>query len=296
MSNLDGINFFPEKSITEVLRKNIYSFLTYGLLEIGGFINGEAVLSAVSATGISPNTLYQGGKDDWVWEQNISLKFGGGSQPLSVTGIRINNVTYPTGSMFSGSYYGIDYNQGQVVFTSGLSDVQTISVARSLRYISVYDNNDFQDKEMTYDWINNNSIFNQIERMYLPAITFDITSKKTLRGLHLGSRSKIIDANIEFNVFATSKSDLDKITDLLYMLEEKTIKLYDPSSAPKPLNYKGELINSTLTYPYLIENYPFEVPAARFMQNARVDRVIKKSSPILRNRVNISLELDFNPK
>lgn len=299
MSNLEGIQFYGDPTLEDIILHNIISFISYGLLEVGGYYSislgqqnylgqDESQLYPVSGQGITPYTIYKDRKNDWVWEQGIALKFSGGTQPIVPTGITINGVSTSTG-------YYIDYNKGQVVFNSPRSSSDIIKVPHTLRAISVYPAEENDYRFLSADWAKTSTtgVENLTYKAYLPCMSINITDFQTVRGKELGSRGKVTKCNLQFDMYATNSYELRKMTNFIYFMETKCVTFFDYKNAPKPLNYRGEIINSGSIWSNLIQNFP--LGEGRFQENCIITKIINNDLPYLRARARISIEFDTYP-
>lgn len=310
MSNLDGINFYGDRSITEVIEHNVIDFMRYGLLEVGAFYNistgqldyngnDESILKPLSRPDITGYTMYGGKKNDWVWESGINLKYDGGSQPIRPSGIFVNGVFYATGTTIEGTGYFHDYSRGRVVFDNPLPSSYVVTCPHTLRWVQVYSDTGPEYKSLVYDWmdrVQSSGTINKIDHhAYLPAVFVGLNGYRTLRGTHLGNRTKLIRAEMEFNVLANNAMEAKKIADFCHLLEEKHITAYDPNTAIKPLDYEGRLVNPTGTWVYLTNNYPYTNPGIHFSSDARIQRIRSELLPIYRYKITVGLEMDVFP-
>jgi hypothetical protein len=307
MSNLDGINFYGDPSTSEILIKNLISFIDYGLLEMGAYQNipkdktnyANVDISAVrpvSATGFTNYRVWRGLSHHWVHESNVTLKFSSGTTPLIASGIYFNNTFYPTGSTITGTGYYIDFSRGQVVFANPVPSNSSVQVPRSERAVHVYPTDSNEFRKITDGWLvaNATGVYDSnLSRAYLPAVFVDIRSFETVRGTELGSRGKSTQAEISFEIFSQNGYELNKLIDVLYMLETKTVELFDVKNSPSPLNYRGELVRPDVNYRYLVTNY--KLSEARFDEEAFTYKVPNMEAPLFRGRVTIPLRLDVYP-
>jgi hypothetical protein len=307
MSNLEGILFYGDWTIEDIVNVNLIDYFKYGLLQIGGYYNitrnkldyqnkDLSQLRPVLIPGISNYTVFRGNKHDWVWESNIDLKYSSGTQPISITGIVVNNTVYATGASINSTGFYIDYSRGQVVFGSSLSSGTLVQCPHTLRGVNIYpiDSNEYRDLEYEWNKVSNSSgITNFQEKAYLPAIFIGIEGFRTVKGVELGSRAKVSNFNIEFNIIASNSYELKKLIDICYFLETKTIPLYDWRTTPRPLNSRGELIYPTGNWKTLTENYL--MARARFNEDFAVTKIRNSKLPISRARARISLQTDLFP-
>jgi hypothetical protein len=301
MSNLDGIKFYGDPSLEESVVQNLISFFKHGLLEMGAYYTittgqldyqgqDQSRLRPLFATGISNYKIYRGSKHDWVWEQNITLKYDGGSQPTVPTGVFVNGVGVTTG-------HYIDFSRGQVVFTNVQPANTVVQIPHTLRGVQVYPYESDEFRQIAYGWMdktqNSSGVYDYGYKAYLPAIFIHIADSTTDRGLELGSRAKLSRLETEFHIFSANAYELRKLCDICYMLEEKGILLYDIKNVPKPLNYSGQLVNPSSTYPNLVSTYA--TGYGWFDQDADIHKASNNKVPLYYGRVSISLLVETYP-
>lgn len=303
MSNLNGTNNLGEYGLEDQILYNVMTFMRYGLLELGGYQNittglldqngnDQSRLYPVSKKGSTDYTIYTDVKHDWVWEPSVSLKTSGFiGQPIIPTGILVNGVATTTG-------YFIDYAGGRVVFADPQLPATIIQIPHSRRTIQTYPQDSNEYRKLVYDWADRASVtglqHTNENYAYLPALFINVKGYETIRGTEQGSRDKFIKANLEFDIFTTNPFDRKKITDICYMLETKAFWMYDVNRAPFPLNYRGELNPSGLTWPDLVVQYGLS-RTARFREDFRSSKINDQVLPLMRSRAYIGLEMDVVP-
>lgn len=307
MGYLDGVDFYAEYSIEDQITHNVINFLTYGLLEIGAYYNinkgqldskgqDASLLRSVSVPGIANNRVWQGQKHNWVWESGIQLSFAGGTQPIAISGIYVDNVFVANNSAYAGTGWYIDYPRGCVIFAYPIGANSTVQVPHTERHLNVYstDTQFYRDVVGFYQDRSNYTMAGSgldgmkfANKAYLPAI-FVSTNINGSVPIEIGSRSKMAKADIEFHVFAVNPSDRKKATDLCYNMEEKSIIVFNLNTIPHPLTVSGTIYPSSFIYPYLQNNYSNGV--ARFGGNAKVLKRSDVVLPIQYGKVSIPIE------
>lgn len=306
MSNLEGINFWGDWCLEDIILYNVISFVKYGLLEVGAYVNidkGQVnylghdlsrLNPVVGVTGYTDYTIYKGAKSDWIWESNIQLKSTGVAQPNVPSGIFINNAFYPTGVIASGNSYILDFSRGQVVFNSGRSASDTVQVPHSVRLVDVHPKESQEYSQLLSNWnqaVGTGNIDSIRPQTYLPAMFVDVNQLDTTRGLQQGNRAKVSSIGIEFTAVSTSPFDLRKLSSTCYFLETKSFNLYNLANIPFGLDYQGRLINPSAVWPVLSASGLYQ---GRFQENARMSK-LNMSNPLFGRRMNISLEIDTFP-
>ena len=311
--NIQGMNFYGDNTLEDIVLDNIKEYFRYGLLEVGAYINIDKdqtdrngndisrLFPVSNRPGVTDGTIYKSRKDDWVWESNITLKASGGSEPYVPSGIYVNNVFYATGTDVSGIGYILDFRQGRVVFDSALPSGSIVQCPHTERYVSVYDSDSYEGRELVRQWqdvaTNSSGTIDSFgAKAYMPCIILELANYRTIKGLQIGSRAKVVNANLELNIFADSPANRKRLTDICYLLENQAFNLFDVNTIPSPLNNNGELINPDSDWKTLSTDYRIDQDIARFAQNARVQKIRSGIVPIFRSRVRISLEIDVAPR
>lgn len=303
MSNLEGLSFYGEYSLQSQILHNLSSFLKYGLLELGSYYNvrttnNASVMRPQLINGLTNYSIWAGSSNNWIWEQNITLKFASGSQPIPISGLHFNGNFYPTGTTINGTGFTIDYSRGRVLFDKPISSGSSVKVEHSLRAVQIYISDNTEYRDIVVNWLNRtdaSGISDFASKVYLPAILIDVTNYRTIKGYELGSRNKETRAAIRFDVIAAGPIEQNKISDFLYMMEDKAFISYDLNSAPFPLNISGALTNaSTGTWPVITARYPG--PLFQFAQDAQMNKLKNNLLPISHSRVNIGLNVIVAPR
>lgn len=254
-----GVTNIGYAHITDQLNNNIVSLVDYGLLCLGGFMTvnfnqsyayggNHSSLRLSNDSRYTRGRVWESARSNWVWEQNIEY----GQQPISISGIYVNNVFIPNNS----GYY-IDYPKGRVVFDQAISATSTVSLEYSYRYYNVYNskvpffqylmNDSFSQSSPEYTQYGSGawSIFSD-SRAQLPAIFPYVVDRRKWEPKQLGGGTYCIQ-DIIFYCFAESETDRDKIIDILSSQEEKKIFFYDKNlinaATGYPLNFSGKLVN-----------------------------------------------------
>lgn len=303
MSYLDNITYYTEYTHEDYIVRNVMEMLSYGLLEMSAFVNisrgqfdelGNDVskLRMVGGQGIINNTRY-GSLRPWVWETGVSMANSNAPSPISISGIYCNNNFYPTGTKVLGTGYHVDYRYSHIVFEYPVTG--TIQVNRSEKTVGVYSSDsqvyhqllrgyrtqaDYNISGSGYDLIN----FNAMSQ--LPCVIVNLAGYNS-KALEIGSRAKMNSAKISFDIFSREASDRKRLSNLIYMLEDKSFKSYDIKRASGHLNTNGSLSIHAKTYPELCT--AFSKPDIKFMRDARLVKS-DKYLPLGYANVSISVE------
>ena len=301
--NWEAANFYGEYTLQSQILHNLASYIKYAALEVGAYYNirlnnNASALRPQIIDGFVNYSVWAGSANNWIWEQNIALKFSSGSQPIPISGLYLNNTFYATGTSINGTGFTIDYSRGRVIFSNPVANTNSVKIEHSLRAMQVYTSDNTEYRDIVINWLGRSDVsgindFNS--KVYLPAILIDVTNYKTIKGYELGARTKQTRANIRFDVITTTPYEQNKIVDFLYMMEDKTFISYDLNSAPSPLNISGALsINSSGTWPILTERYPGSL--FQFVQNADFNKLKTNLLPINHARLNLGLDIIVSPR
>lgn len=308
MSNLDGIQYYGDHTLEHILTHNVIQFMRYGLLEIGAYYNvttgmvgpngqDHSRLHPVGVTGLTPYTVYAGAKPDWVHE-SFTVKSSGVATAIIPSGILFNGTFVATGTAVSGTGYYIDFSRGQVVFNNPVPSGSVVQCPHSDRWVSVYpkESQEYYKLVSSLDWFgtagSSGVSLSAEQKAYMPCLFISVPSYDTIRGMHLGSRAKVANAQICFDIFATNGNERAILQDVCYFLETKPLPILDYKSAPRALNYQGQLV-SGVTWGTL--NPSYRMGLARFREDAKVSKPARDNLPLKYGKVSIGLEVDIIP-
>ena len=272
-----GVDSLYQNMYLGVVEENIKSFLDYGFLNIGGFINVNIPTSGLYNTtfhklkpttdpGYPSNTVWQTPKKEWVWESGISYN---GVSPNSITGIIINGsgCPAPTGNSIYG--YSLDYNNGRVYFNKAVSPGVNMELAYSYRWCQVVKSSNNQNwKTLQNLAYQPDSQINQASsgvyaieanhRIQMPSIVIEPIARNVTNPYELGSLVSSRQQDILCHIFTENINDRNTIMDILRMQREKPVVLYDikkiVSSGLYGLNANGSQNISGLNYGQIVEN------------------------------------------
>lgn len=176
-TGFSGVSSVGDHLYMSQIENNIKSFLDWGFLNIGGFINvsrpqnniyGNAPtkLKPTEDPNFATGQVWQTMRKDWIWEENIVYsicKYNTVepsptpsicptyvedydpcpselieySSPILITGIYINSVFYPLNTI--GQYsYKVDYINSRIIFNSPVATTLDIQMEYSYRWVQVY--------------------------------------------------------------------------------------------------------------------------------------------------------------
>lgn len=273
-----GVTSIGEKLQLAQIENNIKSFLDWGFLHIGGFINVTkpqtniygnplAKLKPVEDPNYQTGQVWQTMRKDWVWENDITYtKDLDDASPIPITGIYINNNLYPLNTIGQYSYL-VDYINSRIIFNSPVSTSLNIEMEYSYRWVQVYNyDNARWWQQLQYKTDNNLEHFNQLgkgdfsilsnNRIQLPAIIIESIARGLSKPFQLGDKSLIMKQEILLHIVAENMADRNTIIDILRLQQDKFIRLYDTNLVIKnnvqPFNINGSLNSNRLNYNDLI--------------------------------------------
>ncbi len=295
MSNLEGVVFYPQDSMEDIIISNLTEFLRQGLLEMGAYYNvGTGNLIPLVASGHNFQ-YYYGRKPQWIWE-DFTPKSTGLVDPVSISGILVNGVFVSTGTAYNGTGYIIDYPRGRIVFDHPLPSGTSVAAPHSYPHVTIYPQDSEASRKIQDDYFTMQPSGNPTlsSKIYLPTILVGVEGQNTISGSQLGSRDKITDFTIQFDILANNNWDADKLKDILTNLENKSFYFYNSNIAPKNFNSDGSLKSTAAIWSELSNDYPYRGPV-RFKEDARVSKFKRISTQLWHNRVRISLEIFVSP-
>lgn len=272
-----GDNFY-----ISCVENNLKSFLDYGFLNIGAFVNVDMPTSGLYGQsfhtlknsvdpGHQNNRVWQTPKKDWVWESGIVYN---SISPTPISGLFVNNSYYPAPSGSGSITYSLDYTNGRAIFNSSVSASSKVEMAYSYRWCQVTTASSSQGvkylQQFTYEpnrSINtNNKGDNAIvanARLQMPAIVIETIPKNKDTPFELGSFVSLREQDILLHIYTENINDLNIIMDILRLQKEKTLQLYniksvvsnqkyglnaDGSKNINGLSYKDILLDSNLLW------------------------------------------------
>jgi hypothetical protein len=277
--NVSGIG---DNYLINQLEDNLKSFLDYGFLNIGAFVNVNiptsglyggvfSDLKSTSQPGYKDNQIWQSFKKDWIYETGISYN---SYSPNIFSGVVVNNTFYPAPTGSGSIKYSVNYPLGQIIFDKPISSNSSVKANYSYRWCQVYksssDNSWKELQELTYQpspEINykNSGTYNigSNHRIQMPAIVVEPVARSYSQPWQLGATNFMIDQDILLHVFSENKIDNNKIVDILRLQKDKNIILYDTNklvnSGVYAVNYDGSLNSLRIPYHLVLENYKWKL-------------------------------------
>lgn len=273
-NRLKGVTSISNTTFMNALETNLKTFFDWGFLGIGAWTDVEitsptlfggdySVLRRVNDPAFTAGTVYEGVRKDWAWEVDVDYDDGSSlNNPISpVSTITVNGVpTVP-------SY--ISYPLGRVIFSSAVNSAHIVRAEYSYRFVQIYKANDVpwwnslqyrsfrvDDDHFlqtdTGDW----SVGGQ-HRIQMPTIILECVPRTLSTGYQLGDGAHWVEQDVLCHIFAENRNDRNTIVDILCRQFDSCIWLFDIDAMADanafPLDYRGEIVDSSLTYPALVD-------------------------------------------
>lgn len=282
-----AVHHFGEPLLINLLEQNLKSWIDWAMLRIGGwedvsiekngfdYTQGQLLLT--NDYGFGNNSVFQGARKDWVFENNVNYTSptGGTFNPLPV---QVYVDTIPVTPTTTGHEYYIDYSRGRIIFQADHKN-NAIYADHSYRAVQTY----LYDEmnwwfEVQYDsantqtdqWLENfnNPVgttsntgdygISSANRLQMPAIVIEGVANGNSRPFELGTLVGKNRQDILFHIISQDRSLRNNIADIFRLQKGKTIVLYDTykifTNNLFPLDSRGMLVNSPVMYPDIIKN------------------------------------------
>lgn len=248
--------------IINEIENNWKSFLDWGFLNAGGFVNVYRPTTNISNFDLhilkptqdknqKPNAVWQSPRKDWVHESGVTYN---GVSPIEVSGIYVNDTFYPGPTGNNSLGYTINYPEGKVIFNKQIPSSSKVEAEYSFKSIQIYKTEDFPYwREIQYRSLENKTGLSLSDkgdfsigsehRVQLPAIVIETVPPNDAKPFRLGDKSLIIDQAILLHVLADNRTDRNNIIDILRLQEDRYIWFYNTNTIVKDkvneLNYNG---------------------------------------------------------
>jgi len=255
--NFQNVNGIGNYYLYTQLEHNLKSFLDWGFLNIGGFVNVSRPTSNINNTSsfhklamrtdpaMPKNRVWETFKKQWVYESGINYN---GLSPIAISGVYINNAFVP-GPTGNAQYpYTLNYELGRVTFPSGLPNNASVEMNYSFRTVQTYKANDNltnwkQLQELTFKTGDVDSNVTSNHRTQMPSIIIEPTFNATFKPYELGSKTYTVNQNVLLHIFAENYVEKNNIVDIIRLQKEKNLRLYDVNGVVSnklyPLNPNG---------------------------------------------------------
>lgn len=265
-----GVTSINDYLLISNLENNIQSFLDWGFLNIGGFINVNASptdysssphrLAIVNDPNYSDGQVWQTRHQNWVWETGITF---GASSPTLITSVNIN------GNPVNSSNYILDYINNRVIFTAPIATNSVVTMSYSYKMVQIYKSSDdlVWWKQFQLDMANDSAQFNNNtgdyalftqHRVQLPAIIIQTVPRGISTPYQLGDKSLRTFQDIILHIIAANAAQRNSIIDIIRLQEDKIIWLYDTNTIiaanVMPFNFNGSLNTNRLNYGQIVND------------------------------------------
>lgn len=269
------------------------------MLGIGGFVNVNIptyssfsgnfhTLKCAADPAFKFGQVWETIRKDWVWESGAYYSGTNGIiSPISISGVYVNNNFILPSHPTSGFY--LDYRNGRAVFNNPIPSNSFVAMNYSYRWVQVYvaDNAPwfFEGQYVSFrpgdqQWNINFPYSGDFSaspnmRYQFPVCIIEAVPKRTHEPYEMGNSASWIQQDVIFNIVGENKWSRDKLMDILDLEYNHILQLYDTdkviASGLSPLDYRGNVANSTGTYPYLIGACPFAKMYIKDVQMAEVE-------------------------
>lgn len=272
-----GINNISQDLLLNILEANFKMYLDWAFLHIGAWFdvainqntiygtNSHSRLLLVEDPSYKNGCVWQGIRKDWVWESSVNYN---DTSPIQISSVRVNNSTVNKNNNFI-----INYPLGRIIFNNPISISSNVNLEYSYRFVQVHRSSDspwFNILQFSSFNTSNKDIKQVGEgewaiggnhRIQLPCIIIEPLSRSRSRPYEIGNGLLWLEQDIGFYVLAENKNDRNKLLDILRLQQDVTLQLFDTNNVSQneafPLDYNGDIKNSPLMYPDLINNYPW---------------------------------------
>lgn len=269
-----GVTEIGDSTCCDQLKANLVKFFEWGLLGIGGFTNvtinssgaydGDAsVLRYVDDPNYSSGQVWEGHRNDWVWESGVEYDY----QPITVSGVVVNNTFYSSGT--TGAYaHKVDYPLGRIIFDDPLPTGSVVKAQYSYRYASFYTSDAPWFKEVMFNSYrvddehflqNGSGVWSTLSqnRVQLPAVIVETVPRRNLTPYQIGG-GHWVQQDVLFHIISEEPWNRDKLLDIITYQKEKTILSFDKNRMAEedsfPLDYDGSLRSGAMMYPDLVKS------------------------------------------
>lgn len=287
-----GVSSVGDHLLMSQIENNIKTFLDWGFLHIGGFINvyrSQSNIYGNPASKVKPteDPNYQSGqvwqtmRKDWVWESGVSYtRDSDVVSPININGIYINDTFYPVHQNHGAYNYKIDYSNSRIIFDNPVPLNLNIEMEYSYRWLQIYNYDTAKWwQQLQYKTDANSAHFNQTSqgdfsilstnRVQLPAIIIESISRGLSKPYELGNKSLVMKQELMLHIVAETMADRNMVIDILRLQQDKVIKMYDTNTIIKnktyPFGIDGTLNPQRLQYDQLINNNDYLWSKVRLM-------------------------------
>ena len=305
-----GKKSFYDYEVSDALAYNLKTWMDYGLLETGAYT--IVSFSNASTSGYTNlqrvyddrygghGRVYEGLGPGWVWEQDVSPVVENVTRPLIASGVRVNNVFYPTSST-SGIYaHSIDFRHGRVLFNNSLPASDKVQCEYTFRDVATYLVDDPEWKTIETSYVGEFGLLEKLSpsgmakhlkdnRVWLPAVMIDVGNRTNLPLQQGGGDINVF--NVDYHIFSDSSFSNRRLADVLSNQYQNTLDLYDVNNLQFPYNYDGSVPSGALTYPVLANR-----ESSHFWTYAYIEETsggpMHTSTDVFRARISHTIQVD----
>jgi hypothetical protein len=310
-----GVTKLGDNLLINHLESNFKSFLEWGFLNIGGFINVKRSvdnlydssfykLKPIEDPNYTNGQVWQTCKKDWVWESGIVFD---SNSPINISGIYIDNNFYPTGIVDPEYSYKLDYHSSYLIFDSPIDSSSVVTMDYSYRWVQVYNYIDASwwqelqfdsDRDKAhFDNTTGDFVLSSNQRVQLPAIVVETVSRGRSEPYRLGDKSLIVFQDILLHILAENLSDRNTIIDIMRLQQDKVIWLYNIdqiiSNNISAFNFDGTLNNNRVQYDNILKNTTFQWKRCK-INDIIVSEVSISPSSLSEATIRLTAEIIFD--
>lgn len=281
-TSLKAVSEAGESLLTDQLETNLASFLTWGLVNIGGFLSvarsdagpyggdmSQLRMSIDPRYGNIPGKIWEGFRSDWVHETGVSCD----RQPTRVSGVYVDGAFHPIGE--TGAYsHSIDYRNGRVVFDTPISATGVVQCEYSFRlyHVSTADTpwwqqiqpDSFRNDDPTFMQSSSGAWSILAEnRVQLPHVVIESPPRFTGHvPKEIGNSSVWGRQDVLFHILAEDRGQMKFLHDVVIAQIDKILLAFDKNLAlgndAFPLAPNGDINPTGLTYPQMVAAYAYQ--------------------------------------
>lgn len=309
LNRFKGVTKFSNATFMNQLEVNLKTYLEWGFMGIGAWTDVEittvdqfagdlSILRPVKDPAFTDGTVWESGRKDWAWEVDVDFDDGSTlNNPISpVSVVTVNGVpTVPD---------HINYPLGRVVFSTAIDTSLTVRAEYSYRNVQIYRANDVPWlHSLHYDSLRvDDSHFLQVEtgdyslgsqhRIQMPAIVLEAVPRTFSRGYQLGDGAMWVEQDVLCHVFAENRNDRNTLVDILCRQFHACFWLFNVDDVAEaeafPLDNEGEIVDSSQTYPALVDpNNGFRWKKCWF-QNTQTSEIESLNSRLFQGVVRLT--------
>jgi hypothetical protein len=310
MTFFQSVKNISDKLLLSSIEDNMKSFLDWGFLNIGGFVNVNIPVSGMQGGGfhtlkpaqdpaVDNNTVWESVRKDWIAETGIAYS---DSSPINISGIYINNNFAPGPTGNSAYPYRINYPLGQVVFHNPQHKNSQIFVNYSYRYIQIYKSTESiwwkELQQLSYDpnFTNNNklNLITANHRVQMPCIIVELIGRTVQIPYELGNVKNVIGQDILLHIFTENPTQRNNIIDILLLQKDRQTYLYDINKITENntnlLDHLGQKNPNGLNYGQILTS-PLYQRNAFYIEDATVSELNTISSSVYNGVIRWSLKI-----